>query len=250
MSKPALVSVFLLAASVLASAQSSTNPDSFTFNMTSPAVTVQLMVDYVLRDDSGQPMPAGREVDTVWVEGSTHTRVVLGTRRDGKSARSLQAIAFYPGCQFELVTADLTTSVRHANLRCHRLPSTPLNGRVTNFQFAGKKVEVDALYNVRWAGKFFGLPGRSVRGFYLAGTKVESDGSFAFDLPDFAADPLWGRISHDASITFVLIDTSNGMPMAELSAPDDLSLGGGLKVTARYPSEITFVPSAGANLRN
>jgi len=70
---------------------------------------------------------------------------------------------------------------------------------------------------------------------------VETDGSFTFDLPDFAADPLWESLSHDASITLTLVDTSNGMPLADLSAPGDLSLGGGLKVAARYPSEITFV---------
>jgi hypothetical protein len=167
---------------------------------------------------------------------------VLGTTLAGKSAKSLQAIAFLPGCQFEIVTADLTTSVRHADLACQKLPSTPLHGRVDVSRFAGKKLQVGAIYNVRWAGKFFGLPSRAVPGLFLAKTKVESDGSFAFDLPDFAADPLWDSLSHDASITFTLVDTSNGMALAQLSAPGDLSLGGGLKVAARYPSEITFVP--------
>jgi len=240
MSKQALVSVFLLAVSVLASAQASTNQDWFTFNMTAPVITTQLQVEYVLRDESGKPQPASGEVASVKFGEST--RVALGTRLAGKSAKSLQAIAFLPGCQFEIVTADLTTNVRHADLQCQKLPSTPLHGRVTGFQFAGKKVEVSALYHVRWAGQFFGLPSRSVPRLFLASTKVESDGSFAFDLPDFAADPLWSSLSHDASITFTLVDTSNGMPLTELSAPGDLSLGGGLRVAARYPSEITFVP--------
>ena len=74
--------------------------------------------------------------------------------------------------------------------------------------------------------------------FGLTETKLESDGSFTFNLPDFAADPLWDSLSHDASITFTLVDSSNGMPLAELSAPRDLSLGRGLKVAARNPSEI------------
>jgi hypothetical protein len=240
MSKPALVSGFLLAVSVLASAQASTNQDWFSFNMTAPIITVQLQVEYVLRDDSGKPQPASREEASVTFGEST--RVVLGTTLAGKSATSLQAIAFLPGCQFEIVTADLTTSVRHTDLQCRTLPSTPLHGRVDVSRFAGKKLQVGAIYNVRWAGKFFGLPSLSTRRLGLANTKVESDGSFAFDLPDFAADPLWSSLSHDASITFMLVDTSNGMALAELSAPSDLSLGGGLKVAARYPSEITFVP--------
>jgi len=197
-------------------------------------------VEYVLRDDSGQPQPASREVGSI--EPGVRTRVVLGTTLAGKPAKSLQAIAFLPSCQFEIITIDLTTSVRHADLQCRTLPSTPLHGQVDVSRFAGKKLQVGAIYNARWAGKFFGLPSLSVRRLGLVpSAKVETDGSFTFDLPDFAADPLWESLSHDASITLTLVDTSNGMPLADLSAPGDLSLGGGLKVAARYPSEITFV---------
>lgn len=241
MPKPALVSVFLLAVSVLTAAQASTNQDFFAFNMTAPVITASLQVEYVLRDDSGQPQPASSEVGSVKFGEST--RVVLGTALAGKPAKSLQAIAFLPGCQFEVITVDLTKSVRHADLQCRTLPSTPLHGQVDVSRFAGKKLQVGAIYNARWAGKFFGLPSLSVRRLGLVpSAKVETDGSFTFDLPDFAADPLWDSLSHDASITLILVDTSNGMPMAELSAPDECSLGGGLKVAARYPSEITFVP--------
>jgi hypothetical protein len=238
MPKPALVSVFLLAVSVLASAQANTNQHVFSFNMTAPVITVQLQVQYVLRDDSGQRQPASREVSSVEAEGGT--RIVIGTAFAGKPAKSLQAFAFYPGCQFETVTADLTTDVHQFDFQCQKLPSTQLHGRVPASQFAGKKVEVSALYNVLWAGQFFGLPSLPVPRLFLARTKLETDGSFAFDLPDFAADPLWNSLSHDASITFTLVDTSTGMPLAYLSAPRDLSLGSELKVAARYPSEITF----------
>lgn len=237
MPKPALVSVFLLAVSVLTAAQANTNQHVFSFAMTAPVMTVQLQVQYVLRDDSGQRQPASREVGSVGPGGST---LVIGTEFAGKPAKSLQAFAFLPGCQFEIVTADLTTSVRHADLQCQKVPSTPLHGHVTASPFVGKKVEVAAFYNVRWAGQFFGLPGLSVPPLFLARTKLETDGSFAFDLPDFAADPLWNTLAHDASLTFTLVDTSNGMPLADLLAPPDLSLGSGLKVAARYPSEITF----------
>lgn len=238
MPKPALVSVFLLAVSVLAAAQADTNQHVFSFNMTAPVITVQLQVEYVLRDDSGQRQPASREVGSLEAEG--RTRVVIGTEFAGKPAKSLQAFAFYPGCQFETVTADLTTDVHQFDFQCQNLPSTQLHGRVPVSQFAGKKVEVSALYNVLWAGQFFGLPSLPVPRLILASTKLETDGSFAFDLPDFAADSLWNSLSHDASITFILVDTSTGMPLANLSAPRDLSLGSELKVAARYPSEITF----------
>jgi hypothetical protein len=238
MPKPALVSVFLLAVSVLAAAQANTNQDFFAFSMTAPVITSSLQVEYVLRDDFGQPQPASKWVGSIKL--GEITQVVLGTTLEGKRAKSLRAIAFLPGCQFEIVTADLTTSVRRADLQCQKLPNIPLYGRATLSQFASKRLEVVAFYNVRWAGWVFGLPSRSVPRFFLARTKVETDGSFTFDLPDLAADPLWNSLSHDASITFTLVDTSTGMPLADLSAPRDLSLGSELKVAARYPSEITF----------
>ena len=65
MPKPALLSAIFLAVSVLASAQASPNHEFFSFNMTAPVITVQLQVEYVLRDDSGQPQPASKEVDSV-----------------------------------------------------------------------------------------------------------------------------------------------------------------------------------------
>jgi len=239
MPKPALVSVFLLAVSVLAAAQANTNQDFFAFSMTAPVITSSLQVEYVLRDDFGQPQPASKWVGSI--KPGEITQVVLGTTLEGKRAKSLQAIAFLPGCQFEIVTADLTTSMRHADLQCRTLPSTPLHGRVDGSRFAGKKLEVGAIYNVLWAEKFFGLPSRSVWRFGLGpSAKVETDGSFTFDLPDFAADPLWDSLSHNASVMFTLVDTSTGMPLAYLLAPRDLSLGSELKVAARYPSEITF----------
>lgn len=86
--------------------------------MSAPAITVQLQVEYVLRDDSGQPQPASREVSNVKFGGPT--RVVIGTALAGKAAKSLQAYAFLPGCQFEIVTADLTTGVRRADLNARR----------------------------------------------------------------------------------------------------------------------------------
>jgi hypothetical protein len=109
MPKPALVSVFLLGVSVVAAAQANTSQHVFSFNMTPPVITGQLQVEYVLRDESGQRQPASREVSST--ELGRRTQVMIGTAFAGKPAKSLQAFAFYPGCQFETVTADLTTDV-------------------------------------------------------------------------------------------------------------------------------------------
>ncbi len=68
----------------------------------------------------GSRQPASKEEGILKLgEG---TQVVLGTTLLVSRRKSLQAIAFLPGCQFEIVTADLTTSVRHADLQCQDAP--------------------------------------------------------------------------------------------------------------------------------
>ena len=240
MAKPTLLSACLLAFSVVAAAQASTDKDLFIFNLDAPVITVGLQVDYVLRDDSGRPQPASIERQMISVPWSK-SAVTIGTAFEGKPAKTLQAIAFFPGCQFETLTLGLTAGVRQHNFQCKMLSTTRLLGRVTFSQFAGKKIEVSAFYYPLWAGQFFGAPAPpSLPPFILGRANLEADGSFSFDLPDFARDPLWDSLSHNASITFALIDLSNGMALAELSAPPDLSLGSGLKVAASYPSVIEF----------
>jgi hypothetical protein len=106
MPKFALISAFLLGVSVLTAAQASTNQHVFSFEMTAPAITVELQVGYVLRDDSGHPQPISSYEGIL--EPGRSSRVVIGTTFAGKPAKSLQAFAFLPGCQFEIVNADLS----------------------------------------------------------------------------------------------------------------------------------------------
>lgn len=139
------------------------------------------------------------------------------------------------------ITADDLSAARQADFRCEKLSSTPLHGRATVSRFAGKDLQVEALYNLRWAGQFFGVPRLSVSPISLGKAKLADDGTFAFDVPDFASDPLWNRLAHSATLTFVLLDASNGERLTRLSAPRDLSVGSSLKVATSYPAEINFV---------
>ncbi|MGZ7093381.1 MAG: hypothetical protein ACXVJ2_10185 [Candidatus Angelobacter sp.] len=135
---------------------------------------------------------------------------------------------------------DLAASTRQAPFECQKLATTPLHGRADVSRFAGKDLQVEALYVCNWAGPFFSVPGLAISPFSIGKAKVETDGTFALELPDFSADPLWANLAHNASLMFFLVDASNGEHMAQLTAPSNLSRKGSLKVASSYPAEIQF----------
>jgi len=87
------------------------------------------------------------------------------------------------------------------------------------------------------------VPGLAISPFSIGKAKMETDGTFAFELPDFSADPLWANLAHTASLMFFLVDASNGEHLARLTAPSNLSRKGSLKVASGYPAEIQFALS-------
>jgi hypothetical protein len=115
-----------------------------------------------------------------------------------------------------------------------------LHGRADVAKFAGRDLQVEALYVCGWAGQFFGVASIAVSPFSLGKAKVASDGTFAIDLPDFSGDPLRANLSHNATLMFFLVDAQTGEHMARLSAPRDLSRRGSLRVAPSYPAEIQF----------
>jgi hypothetical protein len=232
MQKSALFSAVLLGASFFASAQTSPNQDVFTINLVSVASPQEVQVRYFLSGD-----PAVQQAGSV--ARPTGNQIVIETAVAGKSAKGFRAIVFAPGCQLAAITANLA-STRQADFQCQKLSATTLHGKADVSRFSGKALQVEALYNVRWAGKFFGVSRLSISPVSLGKAKVENDGSFAIDLPDFAADPLWNTFSSNASVAFVLVDPSNGERLAQLVPPRDLALGSSLKVAGTYPAEIEF----------
>ena len=135
---------------------------------------------------------------------------------------------------------DLSASSRQAAFQCEKLSTTPLHGKTDISRFAGKDLQVEALYVCNWAGQFFGVPGMAISPLSVGKSKIENDGTFAMDLPDFSRDPLWNSLSHNATLMFALVDGSTGEQVARLSAPRDLGRRGALKVASSYPAEIQF----------
>ena len=70
--------------------------------------------------------------------------------------------AYAPGCQFVTFTAqDLASSTRQGDFQCQKLPTVELRGKVA-LPAGGQVMQVESMYVVRWAGKFFSVPGLSI----------------------------------------------------------------------------------------
>jgi hypothetical protein len=234
MQKPGLIFALLFALSVFLTAQTNSEQDVFTINVAAPTSSQDVQVRYFLSGD-----PALQQGGSI--ARPDNNRIVIETAVAGKSAKGFRAIVYSPGCQIATIAANLTTGTRQADFQCQKLSTTPLHGQATVSSFAGKTLQVEALYNVHWAGQFFGVPRLAISPFSLGKAKVEDDGTFTFDLPDFASDPQWSSLTHNATLTFVLLDASTGERLAQLSGPRDLSRGSSLKIAASYPSEINFM---------
>jgi hypothetical protein len=227
-----LIALFL-AFSVCLVAQTS-NQDIFTISVAAPTSAKDVQVRYFLSGD-----PAVQQSSSI--AKPDENRIVVKTGAEGKPAKSFKAIVFAPGCQFATIQADdLAASTRQAPFECQKLNTTPLHGKADASRFAGKDLQVQALYVCNWAGPFFGVPGLAISPLAIGRAKMETDGTFAFELPDFSADPLWANMAHNASLMFFVVDASNGEHLARLTAPASLSRKGSLKVATSYPAEIQF----------
>ena len=168
-------------------------------------------------------------------------KIAIQTDVAGRPSKGFRAIVYSPGCQFATITADdLSSSTRTADFQCQKLATNTLHGKADVSRFSGKQLQVEALYVCRWAGQFFHVPALSISPFAVTKAKVADDGTFAIDLPDFSADPIWNNLSKNATLIFALVDSANGEHLARLAPPRDISRGSSLKVAASYPAEVEF----------
>jgi hypothetical protein len=233
MSKLGFIALLLLLPA-LAVAQPNSQ-DIFTITVASPTAPQDVQVRYFLIGD-----PAVQQAGSVAKPNDNQIEIKTGV--EGRPARGFRAIVFSPGCQLATISADdLAASTRQADFQCQKLATTSLHGKADVTNFAGRQLQVEVLYTCNWAGQFFGVPGLAISPLSVGKAKVETDGTFAVDLPDFGSDPLWANLSHNATLTFVLVDAVTGERLARLSAPRDLSRGSALKVAHSYPAEIPFV---------
>lgn len=200
----------------------------FTISVTAPTSPKDVQVRSFLTDEQG----LGWSSTEAMVTGG---KIVIRGDSAGRAPKTFKAIVYAPGCEFATFSAeDLATSTRQGEFQCLNLPTLQLRGTVPMPQ-SPPQLDVEAMYAVNWAGKFFSVPHASISPLALTRTAVEADGSFTMELPDFTADPLWNSMSKDATLMFFLVDHASGHRIAELKAPAALAKDGDLKVAGSYP---------------
>jgi len=207
----------------------------FTIAVAPPTAPKDVQVRYILDGSAGlQKSSSIGKID------DTHIGVRAGANES--SVTSFKAIAYAPNCQFVTFSVDdLSASERQGQFQCQPLPTVPLQGRADISRFAGKDLQVEVLYVVNWAGRFFGIPAIAISPFTLGKTHVGTDGTFTAEIPDFASDPLWSSFSNNARLVFYIADAQTGARLAQLRViGGGLSRGGSLKVGTSYPGEIVF----------
>jgi hypothetical protein len=222
-------------------AQGPTNDDIFTISVAAPTSNKDVQVRYFFTGEFG-----GRGSSVA--DPIESNKIVIKTGVEGKSAKSFKLIAYAPGCQLvTLIVDDLSTSNRQGDFHCQKLSTLQLRGRldllgVTREYLNAEApyLQVEVLYVCRWAMPFFGIADGATSPLSVGKAKIDSDGTFTVDVPDFAADPSWPRLSGDAGFMFVLADAKNGKPLATLRSLSDLSRNGGVvPVASSYP-ELAF----------
>jgi hypothetical protein len=215
-------------------AQTDANQNIFTIKIAEPTSPKDVQVRYFLGGDSAV-LQSSSSAD------SGDNQIVVKTDVEGKAAKSFRGIIYSPGCQFATVRADdLSASNRQSDFQCQKLATTALHGKVDVSRFAGKSLQVEALYSCRWAGQFFGVPSLSISPLSVGKVKVENEGDFSLDLPNFTSDPLWASLTNNAVLTLYLVDAQTGERLGRLAAPSDLSRKGALKIAGSYPEEVQF----------
>lgn len=225
---PAILSILMSWAAPAFAMQGSPQGDTFTIVVGSPTLAKDVQVRYWFTDEVGSHQSS--------VADSTEdNKIVIKTRFQEKSARSFKAIAYAPGCQFVTIdVGDLAASSRRSEFQCQKLPTTQLTGRVNVAGFGGRELKVEVLYQLEWAGDFYGLPGVSVSPLLLGKADVASDGSFGLEVPDFSADPLWQSLSKKAALTFFLSDVRSGNRVAALLPTSAATAGANVKIAPTY----------------
>lgn len=235
-----LISGFMLPGS--AAAQKNIDEPLFTISVAPPTSAKDVQLRYFVSDEAGV-----RWTSTLAKE--TDDKIQISANTAQRPAKSLKVLAYAPGCQFATYTVDdVATSTRQGDFQCTKLPATTLHGTVPP-PSGEQQLQVEVMYVVNWASKFFGVPGAAISPLALTKAPVEADGSFQMDLPDFTVDPLWQSFANNATLMFFLEDVAAGHRIAELQPPAALAQGGNLKVSGSY-ADVAFTIRRNRTARN
>ena len=171
---------------------------------------------------------------------------------DGVPASEIRMFAWAPGCQIETFDVRLGALDVEQTYACIPQSTVTLNGRIGDFESnATKPAEVRIDYLAYWACQFFGMMDCPVPQIPLGTARIDPDGRFEIELPDFAsgaiefpdfaggATPSTGPSGF--GVTLREIRTGNIIAFLDPALSALRSLGGGLKPASSYSGPTVLV---------
>jgi len=142
----------------------------------------------------------------------------IRTSVEGNAAEQIKMFVWMAGCKMSTFDIPLQEHSRVEKLfSCVPLPTVPLVGRIHPFSVPGEKaIVVWVNYSAHWACRFFGLMDCMVPQVPLGTAKLDPDGYFEIDIPDFSADSVATNSEGGAELRLILRETETWNPIAAL----------------------------------
>jgi len=167
----------------------------------------------------------------------------------GKAAQSIRILVYASGCRFQtLVLAFSGNENLKEQFVCQPLPTIKLKGQVPAELLENENTELVAIYTAYWAQDFFGIMDGLVTQLQVARAKLDVNGFFEIQVPDFAADTHASSFEPSESLGLVLRDSKTLNPIAlslEPELPEFHTKANALRTQLTYPVGMRFLPSSG-----
>jgi len=145
----------------------------------------------------------------------------------------VRILVWAPGCMTKEFDLQFGGANGELEFTCDTLKNVTLAGRVRQVDMGGKSATISVAYDAQWPCFFltyckerFCQVSCAWQGIPIGTARVESDGTFKFELPDFSADP----IAADGAFSFFI---HTGKRTVSLES---------LRTAPSYPGDLTLVP--------
>jgi hypothetical protein len=210
-----------------------------------PKVSISLLADVPTEEVSVHYFlygPFGAQGGVVQETGTQLVQIpaAVGPKR----AEQIKMFVWAPGCK--ITTFDIPIqefSDIQESFSCSALRTVTLVGQISPaIQLRKRDTMVSVDYVAAWACDFFGLRDCMVPQISLGTTKLDAEGVFKIELPDFSADAIASDSDGGAELQLILRETKTFNIIAFLE-PESETLranGGTLKISSFYPQNLIF----------
>ncbi len=232
-----IATIFPLLAGVCAAADGSSKTAQFRLFLPANVPSEQITFSYMLYGNFGAhggsatPRPNAQFIEVPF-------------EVEGKPASAMKAYAWVPGCRIATFKIKVEAVNIQDSYQCEPLGTVSLKGRIKESgMFRGRSAELRVDYSADWTCDFFGLADCIAPQISLGVFRLDREGRFEIELPDFANDPISSGSKIPSSFQLVLreVKTWNLISFVDPELDDLRTAGGGLKPSSTYPEPVIFV---------